>query len=157
MKRILVVLTLVLMLAGCAGTKTESAKVLTNDEWNTVAEGIFNEMELPAMMPLSDVELTDYLGINAENLESFLVMLPMMNVHATEIMVYQAKEGMLETVTEEVNAYLENYEQMWSTYLPDQYELVQNRVQKTVGNTLIVIIAEDTAAIEAKIDAALAE
>lgn len=157
MKRILVVLALVLMLAGCAGTKTESAKVLTNDEWNTVAEGIFNEMELPAMMPLSDVELTDYLGINAENLESFLVMLPMMNVHATEIMVYQAKEGMLETVTEEVNAYLENYEQMWSTYLPDQYELVQNRVQKTVGNTLIVIIAEDTAAIEAKIDAALAE
>jgi hypothetical protein len=157
MKRILVVLTLVLMLAGCAGTKTESAKVLTNDEWNTVAEGIFNEMELPAMMPLSDVELTDYLGINAENLESFLVMLPMMNVHATEIMVYQAKEGMLETVTEEVNVYLENYEQMWSTYLPDQYELVQNRVQKTVGNTLIVIIAEDTAAIEAKIDAALAE
>ena len=81
----------------------------------------------------------------------------MMNVHATEIMVYQAKEGMLETVTEEVNAYLENYEQMWSTYLPDQYELVQNRVQKTVGNTLVVIIAEDTAAIEAKIDAALAE
>lgn len=157
MKRILVVLALVLMLAGCAGTKTESAKVLTNDEWNTVAEGIFNEMELPAMMPLSDVELTDYLGINAENLESFLVMLPMMNVHATEIMVYQAKEGMLETVTEEVNAYLENYEQMWSTYLPDQYELVQNRVQKTVGNTLVVIIAEDTAAIEAKIDAALAE
>ena len=122
-----------------------------------MAEDIFNEMELPAMMALSSEELTDILGINAGNLDSFLVMLPMMSVHATEIMVYQAKDGMIETVTEEVNAYLDNYEQMWSTYLPDQYELVKNRVQRTIGNTLIVIIAEDTETIVAKIDAALAE
>ena len=157
MRRILVVLILALVLVGCAKPAEENAKVLTNEEWNAVAEDIFNEMELPAMMALSSEELTDILGINAGNLDSFLVMLPMMSVLATEIMVYQAKDGMIETVTEEVNAYLDNYEQMWSTYLPDQYELVKNRVQRTIGNTLIVIIAEDTETIVAKIDAALAE
>lgn len=158
MKRILVMLSLVLMLAGCSAASGEKTKVLTNEEWFGVIESIQTEMELPAMMALSDTELTDFLGINAENLESFVVMMPMMNVHATEIMVFQAKEGKLETVQEEVDLYLEGYEQMWSTYLPDQYELVKNRVEKVVGeSTLVVIIAEDTAAIEAKIDAALAE
>ncbi|MBE6107301.1 MAG: DUF4358 domain-containing protein [Erysipelotrichaceae bacterium] len=158
MKRILVMLSLVLMLAGCSAGSDTKTKVLTNDEWFGVVESIQTEMELPAMMALSDTELTDFLGINAENLESFVVMMPMMNVHATEIMVFQAKEGKLETVQEEVGLYLEGYEQMWSTYLPDQYELVKNRVEKVVGDsTLVVIIAEDTAAIEAKIDAALAE
>lgn len=157
MKRLIVLLSLVLMLAGCS-SQGGNTKVLTNDEWFGVVESIQTEMELPAMMALSDAELTDFLGINAENLESFVVMMPMMNVHATEIMVFQAKEGMIETVKEEVDLYLEGYEQMWSTYLPDQYELVKNRVEKIVGeSTLIVVIAEDAAAIEAKIDAALTE
>ena len=156
MKRLLVVLSLVLMLAGCSAPAAKT-KVLTNEEWFGVVENIQTEIELPAMMALSDAELTDFLGINAENLESFVVMMPMMNVHATEIMVFQAKEGMIETVQEEVGLYLDGYEQMWSTYLPDQYELVQNRVEKTVGNTLIVIIAQEAAKIESLIDAALAE
>lgn len=159
MKRFLVILALMLALTGC-GSKSagNEVKVLTNEEWADVVSGIQNDFELPAMMALSDTEVTDFLGINAENLESFTVMFPMMNVHATEIMVFQAKEGMIETVKEEVGTYLESYEQMWSTYLPDQYELVKNRVEKQVGDsTYVVIIAEEAAAIEAKIDAALAE
>ena len=156
MKRLLVVLSLVLMLAGCSAPAAKT-KVLTNEEWFGIVENIQTEIELPAMMALSDAELTDFVGINAENLESFVMMMPMMNVHATEIMVLQAKEGMIETVQAEAAAHLEGLEATWSTYLPDQYELVQNRVEKTVGNTLIVIIAEEAAQIESMIDAALAE
>ncbi len=157
MKRLLVVLSFVLMMAGCSAPAAKT-KVLTNEEWFGVVENIQTEIELPAMMALSDAELTDFLGINADNLESFVVMMPMMNVHATEIMVFQAKDGMINTVKEEVALYLEGYEQMWSTYLPDQYELVKNRVEKTVGeSTLVVIIAEEAAKIESIIDAALAE
>lgn len=159
MKRFLVILALALALAGCSGTaKGSSTKVLTNEEWADVITGIQSEMELPAMMNLSDVEITDILGINAENLESYTVQFPMMIVHASAIMVFQAKEGTIETVKEEVGAWLTSYEEQWSSYLPDQYELVKNRVEKQVGDsTYVVIIAEDAASIEAKIDAALAE
>ncbi|MBQ7889802.1 MAG: DUF4358 domain-containing protein [Erysipelotrichaceae bacterium] len=159
MKRFLVILALMLALTGCGSASAgNETKVLTNEEWADVMTGIQTDMEMPALMNLADTEVTDFLGINTENLESFTVQFPMMMVHSTAIMVLQAKDGMIDTVKEEVGTWLSAYEEQWSTYLPDQYELVKNRVEKQVGDsTYVVIIAEEAAAIEEKIDAALAE
>ena len=38
---------------------------------------------------------------------------------------------------------MEKLEQQWQTYLPDQYELVKNRLEKEYGEYLIYIISTD--------------
>ena len=158
MKRCLLVFGLVMMLIGCdKQVVSNNGKVLTNNQWYTVGERIVDEAELPALMMLSEEEIRNELEINTDYLESFLVLMPMMRVHATEILVFQVKEDMMETVKTKVDDYLNHYEEYWSSYLPEQHVLVRNRLEKTLGNTLIVIVAENRDLIEAIIDQALFE
>lgn len=158
MKRCLLVFGLVMMLIGCdKQVVSNNGKVLTNNQWHTVGERIVDEVELPALMILSEEEIRNELGINTDHLESFLVLMPMMRVHATEILVFQVKEDMMETVKTKVDDYLNHYEEYWSSYLPEQHVLVRNRLEKTLGNTLIVIVAENRDLIETIIDQALFE
>ena len=158
MKRCLLRFGLAMMLIGCdKQVVSNNGKVLTNNQWHTVGERIVDEVELPVLMMLSEEEIKDELGINTDHLESFLVLMPMMRVHATEILLLQTKEGMMEEVKTDVENYLNGYEEYWSSYLPEQHVLVRNRLEKTLGNTLIVIVAENRDLIEAIIDQALFE
>ena len=158
MKRCLLGFGLAMMLIGCdKQVVSNNGKVLTNNQWHTVGERIVDEVELPALMILSEEEIRNELGINTDYLESFLVLMPMMRVHATEILVFQVKEDMMETVKTKVDDYLNHYEEYWSSYLPEQHVLVRNRLEKTLGNTLIVIVAENSYLIETIIDQALFE
>jgi hypothetical protein len=83
--------------------------------------------------------------------------MPMMRVHATEILVFQVKEDMMETGKTKVDDYLHHYEEYWSSYLPEQHVLVRNRLEKTLGNTLIIIVSENRDLIETIINQALFE
>lgn len=158
MKRCLLVFGLVMMLIGCdKQVVSNNGKVLTNNQWHTVGERVVDEAELPALMMLSEEEIRNELGINTDHLESFLVLMPMMRVHATEILVFQVKEDMMETVKTKVADYLNHYEEYWSSYLPEQHVLVRNRLEKTLGNTLIIIVSENRDLIETIINQALFE
>ena len=158
MKRCILGVGLVMMLIGCdKQVVSDNGKVLTNNQWHAIGERIVNELELPALMMLSEEEIRNELGINTDHLESFLVLMPMMRVHATEILVFQVKEDMMETVKTKVDDYLNHYEEYWSSYLPEQHVLVRNRLEKTLGNTLIIIISENRDLIETIIDQALFE
>lgn len=90
-------------------------------------------------------------GINTENVEKVSGKMPMMNVQASMYVLIQAKEGMVDTVKAELDNYAKQYEEQWSTYLPEQYELVQNRKVGTVGNTVYMIIAENAEVLEQEI------
>ena len=158
MKRCILGVGLVMMLIGCdKQVVSDNGKVLTNNQWHAIGERIVNELELPALMMLSEEEIRNELGINTDHLESFLVLMPMMRVHATEILVFQVKEDMMEAVKTKVDDYLNHYEEYWSSYLPEQHVLVRNRLEKTLGNTLIIIISENRDLIETIIDQALFE
>ena len=108
----------------------------------------FNEM---AAMDITSDLLEGIYGINPANVEKVVGKAPMMNVHSSMYMLIQAKEGTVETVKTELDKYLEQYEQQWSTYLPAQYELVKNRKEAVVGNTIYVIIAENAETLEQEI------
>ena len=89
-----------------------------------------------------------YFGINRENVVNAVGKIPSMNVHSSMYIIIEAKDGKAEDVKAELNTYAENYEQMWSTYLPDQYELVKNRRLGSTGNYVYLIIAENAEELE---------
>ena len=105
---------------------------------------------------LSTVDITKDLlsslyGINIENVENVLGKMPMMNVQASMYVLIQAKEGTVETVKSELDKYATQYEEQWSTYLPEQYDLVKNRKTGVVGNVVYMIIAENAETLQQEI------
>ncbi len=108
----------------------------------------FNEM---ATMDITSDILESVYGINPENVEKVAGKAPMMNVHSSMYMIIQAKEGTVDTVKAELDTYLGQYEEQWSRYLPEQYEYVQNRKERVIGNSIYVIISENSAALEKEI------
>ena len=95
--------------------------------------------------------LSSVYGINTENVENAIGKMPMMNVQASMYLLIQAKEGTVETVKSELDQYATKYEEQWSTYLPEQYELLKNRKTGIVGNTVYLIIAENAETLEQEI------
>lgn len=108
----------------------------------------FNEM---ATMDITTEELSSIYGINTENVEKVVGKMPMMNVQASMYVLIQAKDGTIETVKDELDKYAQQYEEQWSTYLPEQYELVKSRKMESVGNVAYMIVSENAETLEQEI------
>lgn len=155
-KNVLIVLVVILIFAviGVGAyfilKNTEDAKTL---DINTAGQTLSNSSpfnELATMDITIDLLGTQY-GINTENVENVVGKMPMMNVQASMYVLIQAKDGKVDTVKSELDNYAKQYEEQWSTYLPEQYELVQNRKTGVVGNTVYMIIAENADILEQEI------
>lgn len=147
---IIVILVIALIAVGAYFIFFNEEKTLDVDTANqTLASSApFNEL---ASMDVTVEELGTIMGINTENVEKVAGKIPMMNVQASMYLLVQAKDAAVDTVKSELDNYLAQYEEQWSTYLPAQYALVQNRKVGTVGNTIYVIIAENADTLEQEI------
>lgn len=87
-----------------------------------------------------DVEVLT--GINPEDLDEFLIKNSVMT-QASGYYIVKPKEGKKDTVKEAMDNYMTTIEENWKTYLPDQYELVKNRLEEEYGEYLIYVISND--------------
>ncbi len=155
-KNVLITIIVILVVAVlCVGgymllNKTEETKSLDINAASQILSSAtpFNEM---ATMDITTEELSSLYGINTENVEQVIGKMPMMNVQASMYVLIQAKDGAVDTVKAELDQYATKYEEQWSTYLPEQYELVKNRKTGVVGNTVYMIIAENAETLEQEI------
>ena len=149
---IVVILVVVALIVGAIillNNKGEEKTIDVDAAGQTLANSTpFNEL---ATMDITTEELGSLYGINTENVEKVVGKMPMMNVQASMYLIIQAKEGTVDTVKAELDAYATQYEEQWSTYLPAQYELVKNRKMGVVGNTVYMIIAENAETLEQEI------
>mgnify|MGYP001623762966 CR=1 FL=1 len=130
------------------GNKKEKSLDLNTASQTLSNSAPFNEL---STMDITIDLLSSVYGINTENVENAIGKMPMMNVQASMYLLIQAKEGTVETVKSELDQYATKYEEQWSTYLPEQYELVKNRKTGIVGNTVYLIIAENAETLEQEI------
>ena len=155
-KKILIILVVILIVvvlgAGIyfiLNNRSENKSLDVEPAGQTLANNTpFNEM---ATMDITIEELNTIYGINTENVEQVVGKMPMMNVQASMYVLIQAKDGTVDTVRAELDEYAKQYEEQWSMYLPEQYELVQNRKVGTIGNTVYMIISENAETLEQEI------
>lgn len=118
---------------------TPTAELSAEDVWNAVSAG----RELPSFMDLDDGLLSDLYGIDAADLDSFVAKIPMMNVHATEFFIAKVKSGKMDTVKAGIAKRQADLDEQWSSYLPEQLELVQNYKLAESGDYVLFAIYED--------------
>ncbi|MGI6028200.1 MAG: DUF4358 domain-containing protein [Candidatus Heteroscillospira sp.] len=97
--------------------------------------------ELPSFMSGTADDLLALYGIDSSNVEEFSLNMPMMMVHATEIFIAKASSDNMETVKNGIALRKQNLLDQWSTYLPEQYELVENAKTVTSGDYILFVVA----------------
>lgn len=143
---LVVVIAIVAVGALFLGKGTSSANIDLQKLNETLSQKPpFNEM---ATMDIDAETLAMAYEINKEDVEEVIGKMPLMNVHASMYLVIKAADGKVEAVKEKVDQYASTQEEMWSTYLPEQYALVQARKSGTVGNYVYLFISENAAELE---------
>ncbi|MFI3284705.1 MAG: DUF4358 domain-containing protein [Erysipelotrichaceae bacterium] len=97
---------------------------------------------MPALEVVGIDVAADAFGLTSEYYSELVWAMPLMNVHATIIVIAEATDGNLENVKAEIDNYFEGYEESWATYLPEQYDLVVARQTAEVGNMYVVVVSE---------------
>lgn len=167
---VLISITLVTFV-GCA--KQQEVNVSVNDIFKAVKEQMTKDMiaagvpedsfkdgQLPRYME-TDLTTEEAVGpiaelFNKEDIEEGIVLQHMMNVKSDLIIVLKGKdEEKVVSLKEALDKVKESQENIWSQYLPDQYEKVKNNITKVEGKYLIYITADNAENIEAVFDNSL--
>lgn len=139
---IIAVVVLVISKNGKGKTKEINLEEVSN---KITENSDFKEM---ATEDVSTEILETYFQVDTANVEKVVGKVPLMNVHSSLYVIIQAKEGKANEVKEDLNEFLTEYEELWSRYLPEQYEYVQNRKFDVIGDYVYLIIAEDSGKLE---------
>ena len=111
---------------------------------------------LPAFMDEVPLDVLGQLyALTSDDIDSFVLKTPMMNVQATEIFIAKVKPGRMDAVREAVTARQKALDQTWSMYLPAQYELVQNYKTAEKGDFFLFVVAEDADGVVSAFESAI--
>lgn len=147
------------LLALCAlllGTACQQKQNVTMDihaVWDEMQQSI----EMGSMMELDDETLSSlYPEIPMDKIKDYVVQISLINVRATEIALFEATdEAAAQEIKTSVSTRKENLEQNWSTYLPDQYELVKNSTIDVYGKYVVFIVGDFEADAKAIVEKAV--
>lgn len=116
---------------------------------------ITDGIELPKRMNMDATMFQDTYGIATNHLSSYVVSMPTMNVHATEIAVFEVvDENARAAVKAGIEKRVKALTEQWQSYLPDQYELVKNYKVVDKGNLVLFVISGEADAIISKFEVA---
>ena len=145
MKRFVALLlaVLTLCLAGCGGKDTGSDVQMD-------VQAVYDSMVpvLPEMLPMDEMMMLNFCGIEAEMCEQAVVSVCFDGLRADEVWLIEAKDAdALEELEALAKSRLERKGEESITYSPEQYEVVQKAEVLTAGNYLAVLVSPDVDAL----------
>ena len=106
-----------------------------------------------------DADMTmvwELLGVTADQLDAYALSISLMNVQAYCVGLFKPVAGQEDAVLTAIQAYQDNIEQSFSSYLPDQYEIAQSaKVEQLSDSTIAIVMCADAANVYDAIVAAL--
>lgn len=148
LNKLLCAASLLMLLTACTSNPT-SAEVDLNKISETIYEKVDSgDLEMGMMSEnLDATALKDLYDLNIDDLKSYDVRMALINVQASEVAMFEAKDGKIDAVKAGVEKRIENLKELWSQYLPDQYELVKNAQTYEHGNYYFFVVGTDAEAI----------
>ena len=122
---IIIVVVIILAIVGLIFfIKNNTSVELNLEELNTSISEISPFNEMPTMDVDSEILSSSY-EISQDEYEEAIGKMPMMNIQASMYLVIKAKDGAVDSVKQKVEKYAQTQENIWSTYLPEQYLILQ--------------------------------
>ena len=83
------------------------------------------------------------LGFAAEDVDAYAVSLSLMNTQAYCVGLFKPVEGKAEAVSAGLQKYVESMQSSFEFYLPDQGEIANNAILKTLDDGTVIIVMSD--------------
>lgn len=129
MKKIAIVLIITLILGGCGSESTE----IDIEKTSSIIEESLSDME-----NVDESSLTDVYGINLDIVSEYVIKL---NADGDLYAILKTSDK-VET-KDDMDNYFERIKEFNTAYSPERLEILENRLEKEVGDYLIYIVAED--------------
>ena len=121
-------------------SKPETTQISASE---LMAKVLAGDIEMPGMMNMENGFFADTYGIDPSILKSYEVRMPMMMVHSSEVAVFELNNASdASKVIAGIERRVEGLKSQWESYLPAQFELVQNYKTATKGNYVIFVVSE---------------
>jgi len=147
--KLMLMLSVVLAVAGCATKKEENNSKEVNVPVTDIADKIIEEIDMGSMVTMPDEMAEASYPFDRNIVSEFVIYQAMMNVHSDEFAVFKVKDK--EKISE-IESAIENrvkeLNKIWETYLPDQHEKVKNYIIEKNGNYVIFAITNDQAKVK---------
>lgn len=118
-------------------TKGNNAKSL----YDTLVEGL----ELAPSGELDNTMLSDMYQLDVQLVDSYYVAIPMMNVHADELAIFEVSNDESKQAVKDAIAFRqESLIKTWESYLPEQLEAVQNSTIVEKENYILYTIGSNS-------------
>ena len=152
-KKLSIILVISLLLLGIAGiciflivnrNQNESKKIsvsISLEELNKKIEKS-GKYDISKMQVIDKGYAISTFLIDEDKIQDIIGKSPIINTKSSMYVVIKTDENNLQEVKMSMESYAVEYENQWSTYLPDQYELVKNREIGIKGNYVYMIISE---------------
>ena len=153
-KKLSIILVISLLLLGIAGiciflivnrNQNESKKIsvsISLEELNKKIEKS-GKYDISKMQVIDKGYAISTFLIDEVKIQDIIGKSPIINTKSSMYVVIKTDENNLQEVKMSLESYGREYENQWSTYLPDQYELVKSREIGIKGNYVYMIISEN--------------
>ena len=150
-KKLSIILVISLLLLGIAGiciflivnrNQNESKKIsvsISLEELNKKIEKS-GKYDISKMQVIDKGYAISTFLIDEDKIQDIIGKSPIINTKSSMYVVIKTDENNLQEVKMSLESYGREYENQWSTYLPDQYELVKSREIGIKGNYVYMII-----------------
>lgn len=123
---------------GCAFIQTKNPTV------SEITKNIKKVSDLSKMEEGNKTKLRKLYGINAKNLEDFVVYAPKTNMEANEILILKVKnQDDVDELQESIEKRIEKQSDSFKNYSPDQYDLLENHTLKVKGKYIMLVVSKD--------------
>lgn len=152
MKKAATLLCIAMVATGCGGNSAGAPDVAVQ----TVYESVSGAVELPSMVEGDDDYISNYYGIDPEDLDEYIFAEAEDAALASTVIIMKAKsEDAVSRLTASLNTVLDQKAAEMQDYIPEQYDIVADSSVKTEGCYVYLVISENAAKIESAIQSAL--
>lgn len=102
-----------------------------------------DEFDYSKMQDIDKDFATSNFLIDSRKIQDIIGKSPIISTTSSMYVVIKADNSNLQEIKMALESYGVEYETQWSTYLPDQYELVKNRQIGIKGNYVYMVISEN--------------
>lgn len=157
MKKTNVILTYVLAIFVIVAVVVLTVALVNNREKEVVPENLdltllsesideATDLDGANLQPVTIDDLKEKFQIDESWVKNFIGKIPSVNISSSMYIIIEATDGNVENIKQAFRTYGDSYEKLWSDYLAEEYELVQNRKIGSKGNYVYFIVdvyAED--------------
>lgn len=134
MKKLCVLIIMLFLVTGCGNSELNNLDI-------TKASNVI-EQSLKRMVEIEGTTLEDVYGLDLSVVEEYVVK---QNNYGDLYAILKTNDK--ETVKEDMEGYLEKIKEFNEVYAPERLEILEDIVEKEIGDYLIYIVSEDAEAI----------